>query len=42
MGKKKTKGNNNPETYKDAGNKAFLAKKYDEAIQQYTLAIEMT
>ena len=26
--------------FKDAGNKAFSAKNYQEAIKQYTLAIE--
>ena len=43
MGKKKAaKGGNNPDALKDAGNKAFLGKNYDEAIKLYTQAIEMS
>ena len=30
------------ETFKEAGNKAFLAQNFDEAITQYTKAIEMS
>ena len=36
------KDNTNPETIKEAGNKAFLAKNYEEAVKQYTMAIEIT
>ena len=44
MGKKKAaKTNaNNPESLKEAGNKAFLAKDYNEAIKLYTQAIELS
>jgi protein-histidine N-methyltransferase len=44
MGKKKaTKTNtNNPESLKEAGNKAFLAKDYIEAIKLYTQAIKLS
>ena len=47
MGKKNKKkegkkDNTNPETLKEAGNKAFLAKNYEEAVKQYTMAIEIT
>ena len=43
MGKKKAKsGGNNPDAIKELGNKAFTLGKYDEAIQHYTQAIEMT
>ena len=43
MAKKKAKaGSNNPDAVKELGNKAFILKKYDEAIQHYTQAIEMT
>jgi len=47
MGKKgkgkKTKDDaSNPEIIKEAGNKAFLAKNYEEAVKQYTMAIEIT
>ena len=43
MAKKKTKSaSNNPEAIKELGNKAFLAKDYNEAVRQYTLAIDMT
>ena len=45
MGKDKKKegawGVNNPEQHKEAGNKLFSEQKYIEAIQQYTLAIEL-
>ena len=39
MGKKKAKPNapannaNSPDSFKDAGNKAFMAKEYDEAVK---------
>ena len=38
MGKKKTakSKSNNPDAFKEAGNKAFLGKNYAEAIDQYT------
>jgi tetratricopeptide (TPR) repeat protein len=42
MGKKKPVKLNNPDTHKEAGNKAFANKHYAEAIKQYTIAIEIT
>ena len=44
MGKKKAKAKDtdNPEAIKELGNKAFLAKDFQEAIKHYTQAIEMT
>ena len=37
MAKKKAKASaNTPESMKDAGNKQFMAKKYDEAVISYT------
>ena len=43
MGKKKPKaGSNNPEAIKELGNKAFSLQKYEEAMEHYTQAIEMT
>ena len=42
MGKKKAVNNSNPDALKAAGNKAFDQKKYEEAVKQYTLAIEIT
>ena len=43
MPKKKNQTNkNDPDAIKDAGNKAFMAKNYDEAIKCYTVAIEIT
>lgn len=42
MGKKKAINKNNPEALKEAGNKAFLAKNYQEAIKQYTAAIGLS
>jgi len=47
MGKKgkgkKTKDDTpESEVIKEAGNKAFLAKNYEEAVKQYTMAIEIT
>lgn len=33
---------NNPDTLKEAGNKAFANKNYEEAVKQYTMAIEIT
>ena len=41
MGKKKTM-TNTPDSHKEAGNKAFLAKDYKEAAKHYTMAIEMS
>lgn len=43
-GKKKNKevDLNNPEAVKEQGNKAFMAGDYQEAIRQYTIAIELT
>ena len=42
MGKKKAVKKNDPDALKQAGNKAFDLKNYEEAVQQYTLAIEIT
>ena len=46
MGKKKVKANpagaNSTDSFKDAGNKAFMAKDYNEAVKQYSVAIEMS
>ena len=43
MGKKKTAtALKNPETIKDLGNKAFLQANYQEAIDHYTKAIELS
>ena len=42
MPKKKTVNKNNPEALKEAGNKAFAAGNFNEAIKQYTMAIEIT
>ena len=42
MGKKKTSNSNNPDALKEQGNKAFANKNYQEAIKQYTMAIEIT
>jgi tetratricopeptide (TPR) repeat protein len=42
MGKKKPVNLNNPDTLKEAGNKAFAKKNYKEAVNQYTMAIEIT
>ena len=41
MGKKKVINKNNPDALKEAGNKAFVAKNFKEAINNYTLAIEI-
>ena len=42
MPKRKTVNKNDPEAMKAAGNKAFMAKQFSEAIQCYTVAIEIT
>jgi histone-lysine N-methyltransferase SETD3 len=42
MPKKKTVNKNNPEGLKEAGNKAFAAGNFQEAIKQFTMAIEIT
>lgn len=42
MGKKKVQNKNDPEAIKEAGNKAFMAKNFNEAIKLYTVAIEIT
>jgi hypothetical protein len=42
MGKKKQVKKNDPESLKEAGNKAFAAGNFTDAIKQYTLAIEIT
>jgi tetratricopeptide (TPR) repeat protein len=41
MGKKKPI-TNTPDSHKELGNKAFLAKDYKEAAKHYTMAIEMS
>ena len=41
MGKKKPAAKVTPDAYKETGNKAFAAKNYDEAVKQYTQAIEL-
>ncbi len=40
--RKKEVNKNDPEAIKAAGNKAFMAKNFSEAIQYYTVAIEIT
>ena len=40
--RKKQVNKNDPEAMKEAGNKAFMAKNFDEAINFYTVAIEIT
>ena len=40
--RKKQVDKNDPEAIKEAGNKAFMAKNFDEAIKCYTVAIEIT
>lgn len=42
MGKKKVVNKNNPNALKDAGNKAFASGNFEEAVKQYTMAIEIT
>ena len=43
MGRKKGKASaKNPEDKKELGNKAFLAKRYDEAIKHYSEAIKLS
>lgn len=42
MGKKKPAKTNNPDALKEAGNKAFAQKNYQEAVKQYTMAIEIS
>ena len=42
MPKKKTVNKNNPETLKEAGNKAFMVGNFEEAEKQYTAAIELS
>ena len=41
MGKKKAINKSNPEALKEAGNKAFMARNFMEAINNYTSAIEI-
>jgi tetratricopeptide (TPR) repeat protein len=41
MGKKKTVSKTNPESIKEAGNKAFGLGSFEEAIKLYTQAIEL-
>lgn len=36
MGKKKAINKNDPDAFKEAGNRAFVAKNYDEAINNYS------
>ena len=40
--KKKTQNKETPEGCKEAGNKAFIARQFDEAIDLYTKAIELS
>ena len=40
--RKKEVNKNDPEAIKEAGNKAFMAKNFDEAIKCYTIAIQIT
>ena len=42
MGKKKAINKNNPEALKEAGNKAYQARNFLEAIKLYTSAIELS
>jgi len=42
MAKKKQPNKNDPEALKDAGNKAFMSKNYEEAIDLYSQAIELS
>ena len=42
MGKKKTVDANNPDALKEAGNKAFGQKNFEEAVKSYTMAIELS
>ena len=42
MPKKKKNVIYNPEVYKEAGNKAFKAENYEDAVSWYTKAIEIT
>ena len=42
MGKKKVINKNNPDALKEAGNKAFMAGNFEEAVKQFTMAIEIT
>jgi tetratricopeptide (TPR) repeat protein len=42
MGKKKPNIKNNPDALKDAGNKQFASGNFEEAVKQYTMAIEIT
>lgn len=39
---KKKVNKNNPDALKEAGNKAFACGNFQEAIKQYTMAIEIT
>ena len=41
MGKKGGVNKNNPDALKEAGNKAFSLKQFDEAIELYTKAINL-
>ena len=42
MPKKKTNKTNNPDALKDAGNKFFATGNFEDAVKQYTMAIEIT
>ena len=42
MGKKKSVKTIIPDSFKEAGNKAFAQKNYTAAVKQYTLAIEIS
>lgn len=42
MPKKKAAAKNDPDSLKDAGNKAFEKNNYTDAVKYYTQAIEIT
>jgi len=42
MPKNKKPNKNNPDSLKEAGNRAFASGNYQEAVKQYTMAIEIT
>jgi stress-induced-phosphoprotein 1 len=41
MGKNKPVDESNPETLKQAGNKAYLAREFEKAVMYFTKAIEI-
>jgi len=42
MAKKKKVNETNPDALKEAGNKAFMTGNFEEAVRQFTMAIEIT